>query len=193
MISVDDVIRIYRRLSNHGNRVWLTGGWGIDALLGQQTRPHKDLDVIVLLDDVLPMCARLSRAGYCLKELWSENLWAIDSHGNKIATAFVLQDSDGHQLDAHAMRLDDRGNGLPAWEVLEGFVFNSQDLAGLGRISGFAVWCITPEMQMLLHAGYELPDQQLRDLERLHEKFGVGYPTEYYRLRPTGAGGLDTA
>jgi lincosamide nucleotidyltransferase A/C/D/E len=193
MVSAEDVIRIYQLLSTHRIRVWLTGGWGIDALLGEQTRPHKDLDLIMLLDDVPGMWKILRQDSYRLKELWSENLWAIDSHGNKIATAFVLQDSDGRQLDAHAMRLDDRGNGLPAWEVLEGFVFNSQDLAGLGRISGFAVWCITPEMQMLLHAGYELPDQQLRDLERLHEKFGVGYPTEYYRLRPTGAGGLDTA
>jgi hypothetical protein len=27
--------------------VWIDGGWGVDALLGVQTRPHKDLDVAV--------------------------------------------------------------------------------------------------------------------------------------------------
>ncbi len=173
MVSAEDVIRIYQLLSSHRIRVWLTGGWGIDALLGEQTRPHKDLDVIMLLNDVPGMWEILRRDSYRLKELWSENLWAIDSHGNKIATAFVLQDSDGRQLDAHAMRLDDCGNGLPAWEVPEGFVFSSPDLAGVGVISGSAVRCITPKKQMLCHTGYELPEMQLWDLERLRDKFGL--------------------
>jgi lincosamide nucleotidyltransferase A/C/D/E len=53
MFSADDVISIYKRLATNGIRVWLTGGWGIDALLGEQTRLHKDLDVIMLLDDVV--------------------------------------------------------------------------------------------------------------------------------------------
>ncbi|MBE1497367.1 lincosamide nucleotidyltransferase A/C/D/E [Amycolatopsis lexingtonensis] len=28
------------------NAVWLAGGWGIDALLGRQTREHGDLDLL---------------------------------------------------------------------------------------------------------------------------------------------------
>jgi lincosamide nucleotidyltransferase A/C/D/E len=182
MISAEDVISIYQRLATHRIRVWLTGGWGIDALLGQQTRPHKDLDVILLLGDVHRMCMLLGRDSYRLKELWSENRWTLDAHGRDIATAFVLRDSGGHELDVHAIRLDDRGNGVPTWEVSEGFIFRSQDLAGVGRITGFPVQCITPEMQMLCHTGYELPEKQLRDLELLHEKFGNEYPAEYSRL-----------
>jgi lincosamide nucleotidyltransferase A/C/D/E len=42
MVSAQDVISIYQRLMAAGIQVWLTGGWGIDALLGEQTRPHKD-------------------------------------------------------------------------------------------------------------------------------------------------------
>ncbi|MGH8515394.1 MAG: nucleotidyltransferase domain-containing protein [Gammaproteobacteria bacterium] len=30
----------------------MVGGWGIDALLGAQTRPHKDLDLLIRLEDV---------------------------------------------------------------------------------------------------------------------------------------------
>jgi lincosamide nucleotidyltransferase A/C/D/E len=174
MVRAEDVIGIYRRLLDNGIQVWLTGGWGIDALLGGQTRPHKDLDVIMLLDDVVRMRELLGCDGYGLKELWSENRWVVDAHGVETATAFVLQDSEGRELDAHAMRLDDQGNGIPAWEV-EGFVLKRQDLAGEGMVSGFTVQCLSPEMQVLCHAGYELPDKQLRDLERLHEKFGVEY------------------
>jgi lincosamide nucleotidyltransferase A/C/D/E len=176
MVSAEDVISIYKRLATNGIPVWLTGGWGIDALLGEQTRPHKDLDVIVLLDDVARMCELLGRDGYRMKELWSENLWVGDSQEIKTATAFVLQDSGGRELDVHAMCLDDRGSGVPAWRDAEGFAFTKQDLAGVGMIAGFAVQCITPEKQMLCHTGYELPDKQFRDLELLHEKFGVEYP-----------------
>lgn len=28
-------------------RVWLDGGWGVDALLGRQTRPHDDMDIVI--------------------------------------------------------------------------------------------------------------------------------------------------
>jgi lincosamide nucleotidyltransferase A/C/D/E len=175
MVRAEDVIRICQRLLANGIRVWLSGGWGIDALLRQQTRPHKDLDVIMLLDDVVRMRELLSRAGYALKELWSENRWVADARGIETATAFVLQDAEGREIDAHAIRLDEQGNGVPAWEG-EGLVFERQDLAGEGMIAGFSVRCLAPEMQALCHTGYQLPDQQLRDLELLRERFGVEHP-----------------
>jgi lincosamide nucleotidyltransferase A/C/D/E len=187
MVRAEDVLSIYKQLSNNGIQVWLTGGWGIDALLGEQVRPHKDLDVIMLLDDVVRMRELLGRDGYGLKELWSENRPAMDAHGIETATAFVLQDSEGREVDAHAMRLDDRGNGVPTWEATEGFIFKKEDLASHGMIAGFAVRCISPEKQMLCHTGYELPDKQLRDLELLHEKFGVEYPDKISRPRSTVA------
>jgi lincosamide nucleotidyltransferase A/C/D/E len=103
-------------------------------------------------------------------------------HGGETATAFVLQDPEGRELDVHAMRLDDQGDGIPAWEAEE-LIFRSQDLAGEGMIAGFAVQCLSLEMQVLVHTGYELPDKQLRDLELLREKFGVEYPNDHSRLR----------
>ena len=172
MVCAEDVVSIYQRLLDNSIQVWLSGGWGIDALLGEQTRPHKDIDVIVLLDDVVRMRELLGHDGYGLKELWSENRWALDAGGVETATAFVLQDAEGGEIDAHAMRLDDQGDGVPAWEA-EGFILRRQDLAGEGSIAGFTVRCLSPEMQVRCHKGYELPDQQERDLVRLHEKFGV--------------------
>lgn len=186
MVRAEDVISIYRRLLDNGIQVWLTGGWGIDALLGEQTRPHKDLDVIMLLDDVRRTRQLLDHDGYCLKELWSENRWVLDAQGGETATAFVLQDSEGREFDAHAMWLDDQRNGIPAWES-EGFVFRKQDLAGEGIIAGASVRCLSPEMQIKCHMGYELPEKQLRDLDLLNDKFGVAYPQASFRLRPKNA------
>jgi lincosamide nucleotidyltransferase A/C/D/E len=173
MVGAEDAISLYRRLSAQGIQIWVTGGWGIDALLGEQTRPHKDLDVIMLLDDVVRMRELLGHDGYSLKELWSENRWAIDAQGIKAATAFVLRDLDGGELDAHAMRLDELGHGIPAWEKPEGFIFTPQDLSGVGTIASCMVRCMSAENQMICHTGYELPDYQWRDLEHLHQKFGV--------------------
>jgi lincosamide nucleotidyltransferase A/C/D/E len=163
---------------DEGIQIWLIGGWGIDALLGEQTRPHKDLDVIMLLDDVVRMRELLESEGYSLKMLWEENRWAVDARGVETATAYVLHDSEGREFDMHAMRLDDQGNGIPEWEA-EGFIFTREDLAGEGTIAGVAVKCISPESQVVCHTGYEIPDEQLRDkqmrdLKLLHERFGVG-------------------
>jgi hypothetical protein len=78
----------------------------------------------------------------------------------------------GREIDAHAMRLDVQGNGLPAWES-EGLIFQRQDLAGEGLIGGVPVRCITPQMQVMCHTGYALPEVQVRDLELLHVMFDI--------------------
>jgi lincosamide nucleotidyltransferase A/C/D/E len=173
VFSGEDVIRIYKYLSGNNVQVWLTGGWGIDALLGEQTRPHKDLDIIMLLEDVRRMCQLLEPEGFQLKEIWAENRWVFDTLGNNSATAFVLGDKQDRELDVHAITLDDRGNGIPAWERDEGDIFTQQDLSALGTIAGFAVKCITPEKQVFCHMGYQLPDKQLQDLGLLRAKYGV--------------------
>jgi lincosamide nucleotidyltransferase A/C/D/E len=177
MVGAEDVIYICQGLAANDIAVWLTGGWGIDALLQEQTRPHKDLDILVLLDEVVRMRDLLGRAGYDLKELWCENAWAIDAHGTEIPTAFVLEDAEGREVDVHAMRLDEQGNGLPGW-ASEGLVFEAEDLAGEGIIAGYPVHCISPEMQVRAHRGYDLPQDHLRDMELLRERLGVGCPDE---------------
>lgn len=181
MVSAEEVIRIYKRLSIHGIQIWLTGGWGIDALLGQQTRPHHDLDVIMLVDDVHHLCELITADGYDYKELWSENLWTVDATGTKTETAFFLRDNRRREFDAHAIRLDEQGNGIPAWEKDEGIIFTSQYLSGKGTISGYPVRCTSPEYQMVSHTGYVLPDKQMPDLMKLHEKYGVEFPKEISR------------
>lgn len=44
-----DVLQIVGWLEQAKIPLWLDGGWGVDALVGQQTRPHSDLDIIRLL------------------------------------------------------------------------------------------------------------------------------------------------
>ena len=147
--------------SSHGIQVWLTGGWGIDALLGLQTRPHHDLDVHHAGGRRESACwSSWTDQGYTYKELWEENLWTEDANGTRMETAFFLRDADGREFDAHAMRLDEQGNGIPAWEKAEGFIFTPQYLAEEGTVAGYPVRCMSAEYQMVSHTGYELPEKQ---------------------------------
>jgi lincosamide nucleotidyltransferase A/C/D/E len=43
-LSASDVIEVVGALGPHGLNVWIDGGWGVDALVGEQTRDHADLD-----------------------------------------------------------------------------------------------------------------------------------------------------
>jgi hypothetical protein len=39
---------------------WIAGGWALDLFLGQETRPHEDMDVGIFRKDTLNVCASLS-------------------------------------------------------------------------------------------------------------------------------------
>ena len=47
MVSEKDAIEIINYASKIGVKVYLDGGWGVDALLKRQTRPHNDIDLFI--------------------------------------------------------------------------------------------------------------------------------------------------
>ena len=144
-------------------RCWVMGGWGIDALLGEQTRAHHDLDLLVSVSDLPPLEAWLREEGFCRAYEWQENAHAR-LHGESWDTAFVEQHADGRELDIHAVRIEE-GSILLAttdpWEL------PSRPLDGVGEICGRAVACVTAEAQRAMHRGYDLPEKHRDDLFRL--------------------------
>jgi hypothetical protein len=48
------------RLDRAGLWYCIEGGWGVDALLGEQTREHGDVDLGVRLEDVDSVCTVLA-------------------------------------------------------------------------------------------------------------------------------------
>jgi lincosamide nucleotidyltransferase A/C/D/E len=46
-MTAADVVEILGWLRAASADVWLDGGWGVDALVGEQTREHQELDLIV--------------------------------------------------------------------------------------------------------------------------------------------------
>jgi aminoglycoside-2''-adenylyltransferase len=46
-VRPEDVIEVLETLDRRGIHVWIDGGWGVDALIGKQTREHLDLELAV--------------------------------------------------------------------------------------------------------------------------------------------------
>ncbi len=56
------VVDLFRVFAAAELRVWLAGGWAVDAIVGRQTRAHGDMDVAVDTRD-LPMLLDCSGSG----------------------------------------------------------------------------------------------------------------------------------
>jgi lincosamide nucleotidyltransferase A/C/D/E len=52
MMTAQDVVDVYGYVEESGIVMWLDGGWGVDALLARQLRPHNDLDIAIDWKDV---------------------------------------------------------------------------------------------------------------------------------------------
>jgi lincosamide nucleotidyltransferase A/C/D/E len=55
----DDVVEILTAMLDADVQSWVDGGWGVDALVGHETRPHKDLDLMVLASQASVAAAAL--------------------------------------------------------------------------------------------------------------------------------------
>ena len=185
-VTAEDVVDLYSGQLARGVQLWVDGGWGIDALLGRQTRSHKDFDAIVAFEDLPALIGFLSRCGFALKEIWPENHWTPcpelltligrERPAVEVATAFVLKDESGRELDFHVVRFDEYGHGMPAWD--SDFVLPPEAFAGLGVIGSTRVRCLSAETQMRTHTGYVLQESDVDDLRLLHDRFGIDYPDE---------------
>ncbi len=164
-MSAGRVREAYQLLADEGVRCWVVGGWGIDALLGRQTREHQDLDVLLVRSEHARAWHLLHRAGFSLAYRWGEN--QDDAEGGPGGalwpTAYVLTDDEGGQIDVHVLR-DDL---TPMW--ITDRALDTGALDASGAIDGLTVACLSAPAQRLAHTGYELPAEQRRDLQLLDE------------------------
>ncbi|MDQ1747260.1 MAG: lincosamide nucleotidyltransferase [Frankiaceae bacterium] len=125
----------------------LIGGWGVDALLGRQTRPHVDLDIVV--DDSAPdLLVRIDVA------LATVGLHPVGEETSipPMPTVWVYADDGGATVDV-----------LPA--NLSAPPFDGG--AVTGKVDGRPVACISAEIQRELRAGYRHRRTDRDDLSAL--------------------------
>ena len=161
MMTESDVIELLDRLAGADVAAWLDGGWGVDALLGGQTRAHKDLDLIVRVEEVPRMRDALARDGFQLVT-------------GEPGSNFVLRDQRGREIDVHPARFDDAGDGIYRMENGDDWVFPADGFTGTGRVGRRDVACLTADVQMVDHAtGYEPGETDFHDMRLLNERLGT--------------------
>lgn len=167
MFTAIDLLSLYTDLRALGIRVWIDGGWGVDALLGEQTRPHADVDIVVEQKDLPALRAHLEAQGYTDVPRDDTAPWN-----------FVLGDSTGRLVDVHAVVFDAQRNGLYG-PPERGVMYPAESLTGHGTILDQPVECIAPGWLVQFHTGYPLRPQDFADVDALCRRFGIPYPPEY--------------
>ena len=166
-ISARDLLAIVDRLHQARVRIWLDGGWGIDALLGEQTRDRDDLDVVIALDDAQAARDALAPLGYAVVE-------------DELPTRFVVRAPGDRRVDFHTVTFDPAGGGVQRLQDGSSWRYPPEGFSGCGRVDGRAVACLTPEVQVLTHLGYDPDDTDRHDMRVLRDRLGVALPAPYH-------------
>jgi lincosamide nucleotidyltransferase A/C/D/E len=168
-MRAESAVELVRLFESAAIDVWLDGGWAVDAALGEQTRAHKDIDIVLQSKDVQLLREILGARAFREKEGGGES-------------NFVLADGQGLEVDVHAIVFDKSGNGVYRMQNGEDWIFPAAGFSGRGKILGTTVRCLSPEVQVLCHAhGYVPKEKDLRDMELLAARFGVELPPQLRR------------
>lgn len=162
-VSEDQAGELLRGLADLGVRCWVMGGWGVNALLGNQTRVHHDLDLLVSASHLPALHTWLRGEGFGRAHEWAENS-PVTIDGRVWDTAFVERHADGRELDVHPVLV---AEGSVRLATTDPWDLPGDTLSGVGRIGGLEVPCASVSGQRARHVGYDLPDKHHEDLRRL--------------------------
>lgn len=164
-ISADDVVDVLDRLAAAGIDAAVAGGWAIDALLGRVTREHGDLDLAVDAADITRAIEALAGLGLSVE---------VDERPARLAVG------DGRRaVDLHPVRWGIDGVGRQSTGTGGGFVYPRGSTDARGRIGDRDVRCLTPELLVSFHTGYEPRDIDRADMAALAERFRIQLPDPY--------------
>lgn len=138
-------------------RYWVEGGWGIDVLIGKQTREHRDIDIDFDADFEALLMDRLLQIGYRITS---------DCRPSRVE---LLHPEHGY-IDIHPFVIEESGNMKQAnpqggWFDLEAGWF-SQSV-----FEGRLIPCVSFEGQPIFHSGYDLREVDKADLNELNMAF----------------------
>ena len=160
MTPLTEVLAVLNALSAAGCRYWLEGGWGVDALVGRQTRPHRDLDVDIDAATETAALAVLAERGYVIETDWRPN---------RVELVAVRRG----RVDLHPLLIAEDGSARQG-ALGGGYYHFPSTYFTVGHLSGTDIPCITAEAQRLFRQGYELRSVDRHDLQVLMDLEGRG-------------------
>ncbi|XTZ14983.1 nucleotidyltransferase domain-containing protein [Micromonospora echinospora] len=182
VMSAEDAAVLLDGLDAHEVDACVGGGWGVDALLGTQTREHADLDLWVPAD-------QLEQVFVAFAENDVDRIfpWPGDRPWN-----LVLHDGTRRRVDLHLYELLPTG-AIHYGSAVDGISFAAEALTGRGAIAGRPVSCEAPEWAVRWHVGYPPRDVDRHDVPLLCERFGIELPAGFRRHHAPGEVAAGTA
>jgi lincosamide nucleotidyltransferase A/C/D/E len=152
-------------LAREGVDACVGGGWAVDALLGEQTREHSDLDLWA-------PAASLHDVFRALVPLGVDRIlpWPGDRPWN-----FVLHDGRTRRVDLHLYEPLPDGD-LHYGSVTAPYVMPAAALSGRGAIAGVDVRCDDAAWSVRWHSGYPPRPSDSHDVALLCARFGIEVP-----------------
>ena len=132
MVRTEDACEIIKYALQNEIKVYLDGGWGVDALLKRESRIHNDIDLFVELKHYHDYIYVIKQHGF--EEVNTD--YTTDGHT-------VWKDDKQRIIDLHCFEFTDDGI------VYEGDIFPSKTFSGIGKVGDITVSCIEPLSQMV--------------------------------------------
>jgi lincosamide nucleotidyltransferase A/C/D/E len=168
LMKSTNTVRIVSALRRAGVEATVGGGWAIDALLGPQTRPHADLDLWAVAEDLEALTRTF--VGLGLDRLFP---WGDDRPWN-----FVVHDGAERRVDLHFYE-HVSGTRVHYGSVGSGEVFDLSYLRAHGTIDEADVLCESPEWALQCHTGYPPRPVDLDDVRNLCAGFNLELPDAF--------------
>lgn len=135
-----EVLAVSRAFTAAGLPHWVAGGWGVDALAGHPTRPHRDLDLAVDAAWLDRAVALLAGLGYVPETDW-------------LPVRLELAAPGRGWVDLHPVVFGPDGDGRQAGLAGASFDYPAADLV-TGSVAGHPLPCLSARLQRLFHTGY---------------------------------------
>ncbi len=150
-MTPEDVLSVLALLRRAGTDAWIGGGWGIDALVGEQTRDHRDLDLMHRLEQERDVVAALAAAGF------AETL-------DRRPVRSVVTDAAGREIDLHPLVFAADGSATQASLGPDRPFPCPASCFVTGTIGTSTVPCLSADRQVHFHQGYEPTGRDLHDM-----------------------------
>jgi lincosamide nucleotidyltransferase A/C/D/E len=165
-VHSSQVLAVVDLLAAEGIVGWLDGGWGVDALLGERTRQHSDLDLV----DAYALVRLL--------ELLADDGFTVLR--DDLPVAIAVRHGDGREIDLHPVELTADGGGDQ--QQPGGTAPFHYGPPTTGQVAGRPVPCCGLDTQLRSHLGYPPDEDDLVDMRALARRFRCPLPTPYDHL-----------